>query len=202
MEIKVVVFDLDGVYFPSGKANFISALKELHVEEDEAKNVFLKSPQMNQAYKVGKMTDEEFWSWAVNMWKINLPWEEVVRIMIQGYDVNEKVVSVVKSLREKGYKTAICSNNFSARVKGLQEKFNFLDNFDIKVFSYEVGACKPNKKIFEELINESHEEPNSIVFADDNLDNLSGANELGITTFLYEGFDKFLQQLRDLKVSI
>jgi len=58
--IKVICFDLDGVYFLNGKSNFIKALGELGVSEDEAKRVFLKSDEMNNRYKIGKMTDEEF----------------------------------------------------------------------------------------------------------------------------------------------
>lgn len=200
--IKVITFDLDGVYFPNGKVNFISALGKLGISEDEAKRVFLKSPQMNQEYKNGKMTDEEFWSWAVSEWKLNQSWQEIVRLMIDGYDVNESVVTTVRGLREKGYKTAICSNNFPARVNGLQQKFGFLDNFDVAVFSFEVGASKPNKKIFEELVKKSQVEPSAIVFADDNPDNLIGAKEVGITTFLYEGFEKYLEQLKSEGVKV
>lgn len=200
--IKVITFDLDGVYFPNGKANFIKALGKLGVSEDEAKRVFLKSPEMNQQYKNGKMTDEEYWSWAVSEWKLNKPWQEIVKLMIDGYDVDENVVNTVKSLRGKGYKTAICSNNFPARVNGLQEKFGFLNNFDVAVFSYEVGVNKPDKKIFETLVQKSQVEPSSVFFADDNSDNLAGAKEVGITTFLYEGFEKYLEQLESVGVRI
>ncbi len=200
--IKVITFDLDGVYFPNRKANFISALGKLGVSEDEAKRVFLKSPQMNQEYKNGKMTDEQYWSWAVAEWNLKIGWQEVIKLMIDGYDVNEDVVSVVKKLREKGYKTAVCSNNFPARVNGLQEKFGFLDNFDVAVFSFEVGVNKPDRKIFETLVNKSNEEPASVVFADDNPDNLTGAKEVGVTTFLYEGFDKYLEQLKSVGVNL
>lgn len=198
----MITFDLDGVYFPNGKANFILALGKFGVSEDEAKRVFLKSPQMNQEYKNGKMTDEEFWFWAASEWKLSLSWQDLVKLMIEGYDTNENVVAAVKNLRNKGYKTAICSNNFPARVKGLQEKFGFLDNFDVAVFSYEVGECKPSKKIFEELVKKSQAEPSSIVFADDNPNNISGAKEVGITTFLYEGFDKYLEQLKGMGVEV
>jgi len=199
---KVITFDLDGVYFPNGKANFITSLGKLGVPEDEAKRVFLKSPEMNLKYKNGKITDEVYWSWAVKEWKLNKLWREIVKLMIDGYDVNESVVTTVKSLKEKGYKTAICSNNFPARVNGLQEKFGFLNNFDVVVFSYEVGVNKSDKKIFETLVEKSQVEPSLIVFADDNPDNLGGAKEVGITTFLYKGFDKYLEQLRSVGVEI
>lgn len=202
MDIKVITFDLDGVYFPNGKANFIKSLQNLGVSEDEAKRVFLKSPQMNQEYKNGKMTDEEYWTWAVSEWKLNLSWKEVVNLMIDSYDVDEDVVLTVKKLREVGYKTAICSNNFPARINGLQEKFGFLNDFDVIALSYEIGECKPNIMIFEELIKKSQEESSSIVFADDNSDNLNGAKEVGITSFLYEGFNKYLDQLKSVGVVI
>lgn len=199
--IKVITFDLDGVYFPNGKANFIAALEELGINEDEAKRVFLKSPQMNEEYKNGKITDEEFWTWAKKEWKLDMGWEELTKLMIDSYNVDENIVKVIKKVRDDGYKTAICTNNFPARINGLQKRFGFLDNFDIKVLSYEVGFSKPDKKIFEALVDKSGVKASEIVFADDNPDCLLGAKEVGITTFLYEGFDKYLEQLKSVGVN-
>jgi epoxide hydrolase-like predicted phosphatase len=200
--VSVITFDLDGVYFPNGKANFIKALGKLGVSEDEAKRGFLKSPQMNLEYKNGKMTDEQFWSWAVSEWKLKTPWEDVVKLLIDGYEVDELVVSKVRELRKDGYKTAICSNNFPARIKGLQEKFGFLDDFDVVVLACDVGASKPDKKIFEALVSKSGVKPEEIIFADDNPDNLAGAKEVGISTFLYEGFEKYMEQLKSVGVTV
>lgn len=200
--IKAITFDLDGVYFPNGKANFIKALGDLGVSEDEAKRVFLKSDQMNQLYKNGKMTDDEYWSWAAKEWKLDKTPQELIELLINSYDVDENVISVIKTIRSSGYKTLVCSNNFPARVKGLQNRFKFLDNFDTSVFSYEVGSSKPSTTIFQELVKRAEVEAESIVFADDNPDNLAGAKEIGITTFLYEGFDIFVEQLKELGVKI
>ncbi len=202
MKIKVITFDLDGVYFPNGKANFIKSLDRLGVSEEEAKRVFLKSDQMNQIYKNGKMTDEEFWSWAVSQWKLNISWEEAIRLLIDSYDVDQAVVAVVKNLREAGYRTAICTSNFPARIKGLQDRFGFLDDFDIKVLSYEIGANKPDRKIYEELVRLSNVSSEQIVLADDNASSIAGANDVGITTFLYEDFKKYLDQLKSIGVNI
>lgn len=199
--IKGITFDLDGVYFPNGKANFIKALGNFGISEDEAKRVFLKSDEMNNLYKLGKMTDKEFWSFAKKEWKTDKTWQELIGLMIQGYDTDENVVSVVKNLRQKGYKTLICTNNFPARVSGLQKRFGFLDNFDAHAFSYEVGAAKPSEVIFQNLINKSDLQPQEIVFTDDNEDNLNGAKSVGINVFLYRGFDDFLMRLKALSVN-
>lgn len=200
--IKAITFDLDGVYFVNGKSNFISNLVNLGVSEDEAKRVFLQSDEMNKLYKEGKMTDEEFWTWAGKEWKLNKTPKELMELLISGYEVDESVVEIVKSVRANGYKTLICTSNFPARINGLQERFKFLDNFDAWALSYEVGFNKPAKELFEELVKKSGVNANEIVFADDHQDNVDGAKQVGIEAFYYEGFDKFIEKLKELGVNI
>lgn len=200
--IKAICFDLDGVYFINGKSNFIKSLGRYGISEEEAKRVFLKSNEMNKLYKEGKMTDEEYWSWAIKEWNIDLSVREVIGLLIEGYEVNEDVVKVVKKVREKGYKTLICTNNFPARIKGLDKRFNLLDDFDAHVFSYEIGATKPSTKIFQTLVDKSGVKAEEIVFADDNNDNLEGAKEVGIQAFFYEGFDHFINKLKSMGVDL
>ncbi|KKT87335.1 MAG: hypothetical protein A2119_01825 [Candidatus Colwellbacteria bacterium GWA2_46_10] len=200
--VKAITFDLDGVYFVNGKSNFIKALGELGVSEDEAKRVFLKSDEMNNLYKTGKMTDEEFWSWAAKEWRLNKSPQELIDLLTQGYSVDDNVVNVIKKVRENGYKTLICSNNFPARVNGLHKKFSFLDNFDTPVFSYEVGAAKPSEEIFSALIERSRVNADEIVYADDFGEAVKTAKKLGIQALFYENFEQFIRELRGLDVKI
>jgi len=200
--IKAICFDLDGVYFVNGKSNFITNLGKYGVSEDEAKRVFLKSDEMNKMYKEGKMPDDEYWSWAIDQWRIDLTVQEVINLLIEGYEINEDVVKVVKDVRENGYKTLICTNNFPARINGLDKRFGLLDNFDAYVFSYEIGATKPSTKIFQILVDRSGVKAGEIVFADDNDANLDGAKEVGIQAFFYEGFEHFMGKLKELGVEL
>ena len=200
--IKAITFDLDGVYFINGKSNFIAALEKRGVSRVEAERVFLKSDEMNKQYKEGKMSDEQFWTWALGEWKLEMTVPEVIQLLIDGYEVNEAVVATVKKTRAKGYKTLICTNNFPARINGLHKRFNFLDNFDATALSYEAGASKPSQKIFQELVNRSGVKPGEIVFADDNLENLAGAREIGIKTFVYKDFPQFIADLSEEGVSL
>jgi len=200
--IKAITFDLDGVYFINGKSNFISNLGKLGISENEAKRIFLQSDEMNKLYKEGKMSDDEFWNWAAKEWNLDKTPKELTDLLISGYEIDESVVEVVKKVGTNGYKTLICTNNFPARINGLQARFKFLDNFDAWALSYEVGAAKPSTKIFQELVNKSGVKPEEIVFADDNNDNLEGAKQVGIQAFFYEGFDKFLGKLRELGVEL
>jgi HAD superfamily hydrolase (TIGR01509 family) len=200
--IKAITFDLDGVYFVNGKSNFKKQLINLGVFEDKVTQVFFESKEMNSQYKVGTISDEEYWSWALKEWNLTLSVEEIIKRLIDGYEVNQRVVDIVKTVRRQGYKTLVCSNNFPARIQGLQDKFGFLENFDATAISYEIGTTKPSKGIFKALVNRSGVNADEIVFADDDESKLSGAKALGIQTFVYDGFDSFLGSLREYGVEI
>lgn len=194
--IKVITFDLDGVYFPRGKENFINNLISAGVSEAEARRVFLHSDEMNFKYKTGLWTDEQYWNWALSQWQLQKTVPEIIDLLIAGYDVDPRVERTVRMVRAEGYQTAICSNNFPARINGLQKRFNFLDNFDVVVLSYEVGAIKPYQKIFSALIEKAGVNPAQILFTDDSESGLEAAKGLGITTHLYSNFIDFLRFLK------
>jgi HAD superfamily hydrolase (TIGR01509 family) len=200
--IKAICFDLDGVYFVNGKSNFIKNLREYDISKEEAERVFLKSDEMNKIYKEGRMSDEEFWHWAIKEWDINIGVQEIIDLLIEGYEVNKEVSNTVKRVRQNGYKTLICTNNFPARINGLHKKYHFLDNFDSYVFSYEIGSTKPSPAIFSELVKRSEVKAEEIAFADDNDENLNGAKEVGIQAFFYENFAQFKSKLEELGVKL
>jgi len=200
--IKAITFDLDGVYFPNGKATFIKHLSNLGISEIEAKRVFLKSDQMNQQYKRGRMTDNEYWSWAADQWGVDQTPQQLIDLLIASYDVNPQVVEYVRSARTHGYHALICTNNFPARINGLQERFKFLDDFDTTVFSYEAGVIKPSAEIFNILVDQAGVPSSAIAYADDDDAAVSSAKSVGISAFMYENFDQFTAELHKLGVKI
>lgn len=198
-EIKAITFDLDGVYFPIGKKEFLNSIIQMGVPESEVDRVFAHSEKMSN-YKKGRISDDDFWSWVITEWKLQVKPHELIDKMISFYEPDQNVKQVISRLRNNGYKILACSNNFPARIKGLNKRFSFLDDFDVVVLSYKVGETKPAAEIFEELISKTAVSPSSIVMADDKNDNVLAARTAGITAFLYEDFDKFMNQLRDLGV--
>lgn len=200
--IKAITFDLDGVYFVNGKSNFVKGLVKLGVLEAEAKRVFLESDEMNYQYKEGTLTDDQYWAWAAKEWKLDKTPKELIDLLISGYEVDQNVVATVKKVRANGYKTLICTNNFPARINGLQTRFEFLNDFDGKAISYEVGSSKPDSGIYQKLIEVSGVNPDEIVYADDHEENITSAEKLGINAFFYESFEGFIGKLKELGVRI
>jgi len=200
--IKAICFDLDGVYFTSrGKKAFFDNLVGLCQDEEKVIYVLSKSPEMLQ-FVSGKMTEHDFLNFLRNYLNITLGDREIANLWAKEYEVDQKVREVVLNLRKNGYKTCICSNNNPIRVNALEEKFGFSEDFDAIVFSYKVGAVKPSREIFEELIKQARCKPEEIIYSDDNPDRLQGANDLGIQTFVYIDFESFLRELAGRNIDL
>jgi len=190
--IKAISFDLDGVYFTSD--SFSNFKQTFGVSNFNDSYMF--------QFKKGELTENQFWDLTRQEFNLSLSNQQIFELILSSYQVNQNVVDTVKKVRELGIKTCICTNNFPTRINALNHKFNFLSDFDVQVFSYQIGAIKPDPKIFQALIGKSGCQPSEIIFADDKQENVDSAKSLGINAFLYTSFDAFISELRKLGVQI
>lgn len=203
MSIKAICFDLDGVYFtPQGKQSFHSALsEEFGADPATVDHIMYRSDEMRDLV-TGKIKPAEFWNYVRQETNITATDEELVTRWIQDYEIDADVQKAVRSAREQGYITCVCTNNNAARLPALEAKFSFYSDFDAVVSSHEVGHTKPSKEIFEVLLEKTGVQASELVYSDDNPERLQGAKDLGISVFLYESFDQFLQELNNLGIKL
>lgn len=200
--IKAVTFDLDGVYFTQDSIDaFIKKFPKKITDPDRMIYVLAKSDEMAK-FKKGILTETDYWSYVQEEFDIKISLEEISQLFMDSYKTDPNVVEVVKKVRNLDIKTCICTNNYPTRINALHQKFNFLNDFDVQVFSYQVGAMKPDVKIFQSLIEKSGCQPNEIIFADDKQSNVDVALSLGINAFLYTDFSSFLKNLSNLGVNL
>lgn len=199
--IKAICFDLDGVYFTKiGMESFVESLVSMGCDRDKIMYAIFKSDEM-KSFKRGEISEFDFWNYINTTLGLNKTVSEYKDLLVSGYEVNTEVQVYILELRSKGYKTCICTNNFETRISTLEARFGFLQNFDVKIISYEKGILKPDKEIFKSLIVESGLDASEIAYSDDNEDKLLGAKELGIEAFVYVDFDQFQQKLVELGIN-
>lgn len=170
--IKAICFDLDGVYFtPESVMKFKQSIPT-KVSSEKVNHVFHRSQEIID-FKLGQISESEYWNYARKELELpNFSNKDFFDLLKDCYEINPEVKSYIKEIRSKGYKACACSNNFITRVRELDNKFGFLQDFDTKVFSYEVGFTKPDKEIFKDLIEKSGVDANEIVYSDDGEDKL------------------------------
>ena len=201
MEKWLICFDLDGLYFTDESFQKFKERLAPNTEKPIRDLVLALSDEM-RAFKSGTMSEEAYRERAKSELGLSCSNEEIYTILRESYEVNKKVEQLAKTLRQKWYKIWICSNNFPTRIRELDKKFHFLDDFDVHIFSYEVGVMKPDQKIFQILIDKSGVEASKIIYSDDKEEKLEWAKKLWIQTFVFHGFDEFIQDLKNCWIEI
>lgn len=93
-------------------------------------------------------------------------------------------------LRRRGFKTFIFSNTNDLAVEHIDRNFPFFRNFDGYIYSYEVGAMKPEAKIYESLEKLTGRRGSEIIYLDDRSENVAAGAERGWRAILHEAPDK------------
>jgi len=105
-------------------------------------------------------------------------WSEMLAGAIEG------TVAILEQLR--GSVRLFALSNWSAETFPIAlERFPFLTWFDGIVISGEVGAAKPDARIFEHLVITYGIEPADAVFIDDNASNVEAAERLGFVALQF-----------------
>ena len=201
--IKAICFDLDGVFFtPKGKNSFHNALiAEYGISKDIVDNLMYRSPEMAQLVR-GQISSSDFWNRVREITGIKVSDEELTARWVKEYEIDKDVLQAVRTAKLQGYKTCVCTNNNGIRLPLLIEQYHLNDLFDVIVSSHEVGFTKPDKQIFQTLLDRLNIQGEELTYSDDNAERLQGAKELGINTFQFHSFHQFLDELKKLGVNL
>ncbi|HEY4417427.1 MAG TPA: HAD family phosphatase [Verrucomicrobiae bacterium] len=108
------------------------------------------------------------------------------------------MIALQTSLRERGFKTYIFSNTNDLAIEHIRRDFPFFKNFDGYIFSYEVGAMKPQPKIYEAMEAMSGRRGADLIYLDDRRENIEAGHARGWSTILHETPEKTLFSLAAL----
>src|SRR4029453_2454143 len=134
--------------------------------------------------------------WASVIQRLKRPASEISRIrdeFFAGDIVDRTLVEYIRSLRGT-YQTGLISDSWSdLREFFVREKFD--DAFDNMIISAEVGAVKPEPKIFQIALEHFGVKPREAVFVDDFYINIEGCEKVGIKGIHFKDAESALQQL-------
>lgn len=197
MSIRAVLFDMGGVIVRTEyQAPRQHLAERLGMEYDDLVKIVFDSDSGYKA-SVGAITVEEHW--ASVMKKLKRPATEMSAIrheFFAGDIIDRTLVDFLRSLRGK-YETGIISNAWGdLREYIAREKLD--DAFDHMIISAEVGAVKPEAKIYQIALEQVGVKPKEMVFVDDFAVNIEGCEKVGIKGILFRDPDSAIKQLKAL----
>jgi len=196
-EIKVILFDLGRVlvdFDHKRAAERISAF--CPKTAIEIYNLFFES-QVTVAFEAGKITPENFYLEVKNMLNLKLSYDSFVPIWNDIFFLspkNRSVFRLVNSLRAH-YKTAMLSNINVLHYEYVKKNFPVLGVFDKIFLSFELGAVKPDKKIYEQVITQLQVGPQEIFYTDDRAELVESAKSLGIRGCVFTKFEQLVNDI-------
>jgi len=197
MTLRAVFFDLGGVVVRTEFQVPRQLLADRLRMEYEDLNRIVFDSDSGQKATIGQISSEDHWN--AIMKRLKRPASELPSIrqeFFAGDIVDRTLLDYIRSLRGK-YKTGLISNAWGdLRDFIVREKFD--DAFDGMIISAEVGAAKPEARIFQIALEQFGVSPKEAVFVDDFLINIEGCEKVGIQGIHFKDPESALQQLKQL----
>lgn len=198
--IKNVIFDLGNVVL---KLRWDIVLNRYSDNADDQKlldDVIFNSEEW-QRLDAGTIEKYE----AINIMKSKLPSKlhdaclGIMKDWKDGFVINTEILDFIDFLKSNGYKTYILSNA-PLDLPDYLSKHDLDKYFIGKVISAEEKMTKPNKEIYELLLNRFSLNPEECLFLDDKPENIQGAISCKMNGYVfdYNNFNKFLEDINKL----
>ena len=197
MTIKAVFFDLGGVIVRTEfQAPRQQLADRLGLDYDDLNKLIFDSDTSLKA-SIGELSAEEHWVSVIQRLKRPASDRQGIRDeFFAGDIVDRTLVEFIRSLRGK-YKTGLISNAWGD-LRDFIVREKFADVFDQMVISAEVGAMKPDPKIFQIALERFNVKPKEAVFVDDFQVNIEGCRKIGMKGIHFKDAESTLQQLKEL----
>ena len=187
--IRNIVFDLGGVIMTICQEEAIKRFKSIGLKNvEDYLNPYTQTDIFGDIEE-GKISAEQFRAKLSELIGKEVTYEEC-KFAWLGYrqDVPLRNLDILRKLKVQGYKLILLSNTNPFMMSwGLSGEFdgngNSLESyFDSLYLSYKLGVMKPNKKIFQYIIDNEKIQPGESLFIDDGERNINAARLLGFKT--------------------
>ncbi len=108
---------------------------------------------------------------------------------------NEPMISLMRDLRDRGYKLAICTNNVREWEQRWRAKLPVDEIFSVVVDSAFVGTRKPERRIYELTLERLGVRPEAALLIDDLELNCDAARELGMETIWFRSNEQTIAEI-------
>ena len=146
------------------------------------------------AYDEGKLTGLEFWNKLLRDAGLNLGPGVVDELNLWDARMwttqNPTMVAWQLVLKQRGFLTAILSNMGDNVLENMLREFDWLQRFDVLVWSFQLRMAKPDPAIYHYVLQKLGTSPEETLFLDDKLVNIQAAQALGIKAIQFSTVEK------------
>ena len=195
--ITTIIFDIGGVLVNGSFDEFLRKVSEILEANTQKNNEF---EIITADWMRGKFKFKEFIEKISGKTISEEDNEKIFELWINNWKLDLDMVAFAKKFKPK-YKVVMLSN---ADREGVEKSGNdpYLNFFDQKFLSYDLGMVKPDREIYEHVIKEIGDKPEDCVFIDNRLENIEAAEKFGIHGIVFENKEQLKKDLKELGVTV
>jgi len=163
--------------------------------------LFFDSPVTN-AFEAGKISPRDFYLQVKEMLNLQLGYDSFIPIWNDIFTLsvkNREVYALMNRLRVN-YQTALLSNINLLHYEYLQKNFPVFDVFNKVFVSCHLGVTKPDKLIYQKVIEELGVTAEEIFYIDDRPELIQSAQGLCIKSFVFKDIPQLKRDLASVGV--
>lgn len=181
MAIKAFVFDCGGVLLTQGDMTpYRTWEQRLGLDEGALERHLWQGDTWTRA-ELGQISEHEFWQRVggelalADAGDIERLREDIWSTWV----VDPQVLALIDALRSS-YRLAVLSNASDALESLLHERYAVAERFETIVVSAKVGVAKPQRAIYDHLLQRLNLRAQEVMFIDDRADNVAVAASIGM----------------------
>jgi FMN phosphatase YigB (HAD superfamily) len=200
--IKLFVFDLGNVILPFEHRQIAVKLHHRSFDKtaSEPQQLFdimfdLENGLVNP-YEEGLMSTVEFFSELKRQFRLDMDMDAFKDIWNPIFREDREVNEAIVYLKEKGYPLFLLSNTNELHFSYIIDKYPIVHSFDEWLLSFEVGAKKPKRRIYEAIFEKMDVQPGEVFYIDDIPKYVEVAKHLGIDGMVFKNAHQLWEFIR------
>lgn len=157
-------------------------------------------------YDCGRHSCQQHWEHFAKAAGISLTPDRIARIVEfenrMWVRANPSALDLVREIKALGMRTAILSNiPFDLRAE-LRSAFEWLNEFDVQIWSCDHGVIKPDPAIYRICLDALGCVPERALFFDDRPRNVEGARAVGIQAHVFESAEQATEIVKNQRLVV
>ncbi len=191
-----IIFDLGKVLVDFDYSIAAQKIAARSTKPPEDLHAFLGSSTWLVDYESGRLTRETFYEAIRDAISFRGDLAEFGSYFADIFSELPGTIALHAELRARGFKTYIFSNTNDLAIEHVVRNFPFFASFDGYIYSYEVGAMKPEKKIYEAMEAMAGKRGVDMIYLDDRAENIAAGAARDWRAILHESPEKSRQALK------
>jgi glucose-1-phosphatase len=201
--IKLFAFDLGNVILPfdnlpiSRKLHERSRIKDRCSADEIHHYLFDTDEGSINPYEEGLCSSLQFFLEVRDRYGLEMEFEEFKPMWNYIFTENPEVNQIIHYLKSRDYPLFLLSNTNELHFTHIIDKYPIVHLMDEFILSFEVGAKKPKKRIFDAIFEKADVEPEEVLYIDDVVQYIEVARGLGLHGVVFRQPEELRQALRE-----